>query len=463
MQLLCPACHTPLAAAPAGQAAVACPGCALEVDLSRLGTLAGKPRFLPERDRTGTTVGGYRVEARLGSGGMGHVHRAGRDTPSGRELVAVKFLAAGLAGDADLRARFLREVRVLQALAHPAIVRVLDSGEADGVPWFAMSLVAGPSLRTRLAEQPLTPTEARAVFARVLSALEHAHGQGVIHRDLKPGNVLLGPGGAVLADFGIAWPGEALAAPMTRLTETAAILGTLPYMSPEQRAGAALDRRSDLFSVGVMLYEALTGSLPQGAFAPPSQLRPGLTAKLDRVVIRLLQPRAQDRFATAADAARALDAALAPTRRRTLRLAASTAGAVAALGLAALGGWSRLDRPSLAVKTPSIVTPPAPAASVTLPADPLQTTTQPASPAVPANQNSPPPPIDEQALLLEKGRKSFADKKQSASPKGGGPIAKGTVRPRPAAIKKPSPPGKAMKSLDPDFQAPTSTGASSKR
>ena len=451
MQLLCPACHTPLAAAPAGQAAVACPGCALEVDLSRLGTLAGKPRYLPERDRTGTAVGGYRVEARLGSGGMGHVYRAGRDAPAGRELVAVKFLAAGLAGDADLRARFLREVRVLQGLAHPAIVRVLDSGEADGVPWFAMSLAAGPSLRTRLAEQPLSATEARAVFARVLSALEHAHGQGVIHRDLKPGNVLLGPEGAVLADFGIAWPGEAMAAPMTRLTETAAILGTLPYMSPEQRAGAALDRRSDLFSVGVMLYEALTGSLPQGAFAPPSQVRPGLTAKLDRVVNRLLQPRAQDRFATAAEAARALDAALAPTRRRTLRLAASTAGAAAALGLAALGGLSRLDRPAGPVKSVSTATPrPATAASVTRPTDPLErkpeTTSPGAAGPAPANQVSAPPPRDEKALLLGKKSQARPGTKQSASPKGGGPLGKGGgVRRRPAPIPKAGAPTRAMK------------------
>ena len=253
--------------------------CALEVDLSRLGTLAGKPRFLPERDRAGTTVGGYRIEARIGSGGMGHVYRAWRQTAVGSEEVAVKFLAAGLAGDGNLRARFLREVQVLQGLSHPAIVRVQASGEADGVPWFAMTLVAGPSLRARLAERPLAAAEAQVVFARVLAALDHAHAHGVIHRDLKPGNVLLGPEGAVLADFGIALPIEASAG-LTHLTETAALLGTLPYMSPEQRAGAPLDHRSDLFSVGVMLYEALTGLLPQGAFAPPSRLRSGLPTRL---------------------------------------------------------------------------------------------------------------------------------------------------------------------------------------
>jgi serine/threonine protein kinase len=352
MQLLCPACQTPLEA-PAGQVAVACRGCALEVDLSRLGTVAGKPRFLPERDRSGSTVGGYRIEGRLGSGGMGHVYRAVRDTAAGPEPVALKFLAASLAAEPELRARFSREVQLLHGLAHPAIVRVLDSGEVDGVPWFAMTLVPGDSLRARLARGPLDAGEARAVFGRVLAALEHAHGQGVVHRDLKPGNVLLGPEGAVLADFGIARPGQAMAAPMTRLTESAAVLGTLPYMSPEQRAGAALDRRSDLFSVGVMLYEALTGQLPQGAFAPPSKLRAGLPARVDRVVMRLLQPQPADRFATAAEAAGAFASALAPGRG--LRVVASTGAVATALALAAGGGWYAFQRsPSIAKIPPAV-------------------------------------------------------------------------------------------------------------
>ncbi len=391
MQLLCPACQTPLAA-PAGQVAVACGACALEVDLSRLGTVAGKPRFLPERDRTGAQVDGYRIEARLGSGGMGHVYRAVRDTPAGPEPAAVKFLAAGLAGDPELHRRFLREVQLLRGLAHPAIVRVLASGELDGVPWFAMTLVAGPSLRARLADGPLAPDEARAVFGRVLAALEHAHAQGVIHRDLKPGNVLLGPEGAVLADFGIAHPGETVAAPLTRLTETAAVLGTLPYMSPEQRAGTPLDRRSDLFSVGVMLYEALTGVVPQGAFAAPSKLRPGLPVGVDRVVMRLLQPRPADRHPTAADAARALDRALAPTRRRRLAL---SVGASAAVALASLGSWLGLHQAPAPAKL-------MPAATISAKADPTALTPplapQIQSPAIPT-QAAPPQPIETKQRL----------------------------------------------------------------
>src|SRR5215216_3460322 len=144
MLLLCPACHAALAAAPAGQTAVTCSRCQVEVDLSRLATVAGKPRFLPERDRTGVVAGGWQVQRFLGAGGMGQVYQAERAGPSGPERAAIKFLAAGVAGDDELRARFEREVQVLRALEHPAIVRVSDSGELDGVPWFAMTLVEGP-------------------------------------------------------------------------------------------------------------------------------------------------------------------------------------------------------------------------------------------------------------------------------------------------------------------------------
>jgi eukaryotic-like serine/threonine-protein kinase len=385
MQLLCPACHTPLATPP-GQVAVACPGCALEVDLSRLGTVAGKPRFLPERDRTGAVAGGWLLEARLGAGGMGQVYRGVRDAASPPARVAIKFLAAALAGDLQLRERFQREVKVLQGLDHPAIVRVFASGEEEGVPWFAMTLVDGPSLRARLAAGPLPADEARAVFAAVLAGLAHAHARGVVHRDLKPANVLLAPAGAVVADFGIARPGEALLSAMTRLTETAAVVGTVPYMSPEQRAGdeqGKLDQRSDLFSVGVMLYEALTGVLPQGAFAPPSRLRPGIPARVDAVVMRLLQPQPADRFATAGEAARALESALTP-RRRGWRITLASAAATVALAAAGSGGWSALQARSQASFKDGLADDVALAKQAAPPPAPAAT-----SPAPPANQAQP--------------------------------------------------------------------------
>jgi serine/threonine protein kinase len=385
MQLLCPACHAPLAAAAAGQTAVSCTGCALEVDLSRLGTVAGRPRFVPERDRTGTVVGGWQVTAFLGAGGMGQVYRAERGEGAA-QAAALKFLAAGLAGEADVRARFSREVKLLEALEHPAIVRITASGEQDGVPWFAMNLIDGPSLRARLNRGPLELSEARAVFGRVLAALAHAHARGVVHRDLKPANVLLATDGAVVADFGIARTADAPAAGRTQLTDTAAVLGTVAYMSPEQRAGAALDHRSDLFSLGVMLYEALTGTLPQGAFSPPSALRPELGARLDAVVMRLLRPRAADRFTTAADAARALEDALAPSRwPRRVALSAAAASVVAGV---TGGGWWAFRAPDRSTAAKSLGGP-VPQAAAIAPAGRASAAPAPAA----SNQASNPPAL----------------------------------------------------------------------
>lgn len=311
MQLLCPACHTPLPGVPPAdaEAVLTCGACSAEVDVSRAGTAAGRPRFVPEIDRTGDTLGSYRLEARVGAGGMGTVYRARSGEGA---AVAVKFMSPALAAEPDVVARFRREVKMLESLEHPSIVQVLDHGEHQGVPWFAMELVEGTDLRTRLASGPLGVEEAGAVFVPLLDALSHAHARGVVHRDLKPANVLLCPGGAKLADFGIARLDLEAAASVTRLTETAAILGTFPYMSPEQRAGQNVDRRSDLFSVGVMLYEAFTGKLPQGAFALPSRKNPALPVKLDGVISTLLQPDPADRFPSALDARVALADALRP-------------------------------------------------------------------------------------------------------------------------------------------------------
>ena len=332
MNLLCPACHTPLPAD--ADAVVICATCSAEVDVTRAGTIAGRPRFVPEIDRTGTDVGGFRIESRLGGGGMGTVYRAtavADGTP-----VAVKFLAPALADNADVVARFAREIATLTRLEHPAIVRVLAHGTQDGTPWFAMALVEGSDLRARIAKGALPPSEAAAVFGRLFAALAHAHERGVVHRDLKPANVLLGADGAQLADFGIAHlEADLLTGPMvTRLTETAAVLGTLPYMSPEQRRGGAVDRRSDLFSAGVMLYEAATGVLPQGAFAPPSRLNPMYGRGFDRIVTQLLQADPARRPPSAASVGAALAATLLPGRRRPLALAAS----VGAMLLTLVGG-----------------------------------------------------------------------------------------------------------------------------
>lgn len=350
MQLICPACSTPLPKTPTGLVpnVLTCSHCSAEVDVSRAGTAAGRPRFVPEVDRTGDVVAGYRLEERIGAGGMGTVYRAlraspggapepprakreGGDAPGGGKPVALKFLSPSLAGEPEIVKRFAREVKMLETLEHPAIVRVIDHGEENGVPWFAMELVEGTDLRARLAKGALTVDEARATFARLLAALGHAHAKGIVHRDLKPANVLLSNEGAKLADFGIARldPDGGAGSSITRLTETAAIIGSFPYMSPEQRGGGSIDRRSDLFSVGVMLYEALTGRLPQGAFAPPSRLNGTVPPRLDAVVSTLLQFEPAARYPSAMDAAVALEAALRP--RPSMRPVLAGGALVAAL------------------------------------------------------------------------------------------------------------------------------------
>lgn len=332
MQFICPACRTPLPKTPPGTPGVlTCGACSAEVDVSRAGTAAGRPRFVPEIDRSGDVVAGWTLQERIGMGGMGTVYRATRE---GR-AVAIKFLSTSLAAEADVVARFRREIRLLEKLDHPAIVRVLEHGEEDGVPWFAMELVDGPDLRARLAKGPLSVEEVAKIFARLLDALAHAHDRGVVHRDLKPANVLLAHDGARLADFGIARPDPGVGTGATRLTETAAILGTFPYMSPEQRAGADVDRRSDLFSVGVMLYESLVGAVPQGAFTPPSQSLPGIPYRIDNVVAKLMRPRADQRHLDARDAALEVAAALRP---RPSLMPVAAGGAVVLVLLALIGG-----------------------------------------------------------------------------------------------------------------------------
>lgn len=328
---LCPACQAPLPAAQGG--VLLCPVCHVEVDAARLETLVGKPRFVAERSWTGVDLGGLVVHEIIGAGGMGTVYRAVPQTggaPGG--ALACKFLAPSLAAEPELVARFAREVALLEKLDHPGIVKVRAHGERDGVPWFAMDLVEGPTLAARLSEGPLSVAESRGLFAQLLDALAHAHGRGIVHRDLKPANVLLAATGPRLADFGIAHPDLGTATRKTQLTRTDAIIGTFPYMSPEQRAGRPVDARSDLYSLGVMIYEALAGVRPEGAFRPLHERRSEVPARVDAVLVRLLRPDREDRYPSATEARREWLRAWAPVRRRVVWTAA------AAMGLLVAGG-----------------------------------------------------------------------------------------------------------------------------
>jgi serine/threonine-protein kinase len=208
-------------------------------------------------------TGQYLIERELGRGGMGVVYLA-RDVRLDRP-VAIKVLPRALAADPELRERFLREARTSAQLSHPNIVPIYRADEIDGVAFFTMGFVDGETLAERLrARGPLPPAEAVRMLREAAWALASAHARGVVHRDVKPENIMIerGSNRAVVTDFGIAQ--NQLATPMT---QGGMVLGSVHYMSPEQAAGDALDGRSDLYSLGVVGFQILSGRLPFDAAA----------------------------------------------------------------------------------------------------------------------------------------------------------------------------------------------------
>jgi serine/threonine protein kinase/alpha-beta hydrolase superfamily lysophospholipase len=260
----------------------------------------------------------YRVAARVGEGGMGVVYRA-RDTRLDRD-VALKFMTqprAG-AGHAD---RFRREARALAALNHPNILTIHDIGEAGGLPFLVLEWIDGGTLGDEDWRPPLALREFHRVALATADALAAAHEQGIVHRDVKPGNVLVTADGRIkLADFGLAKFYD----PDRDLTRTGAAIGTVAYMSPEQAGGGDVGSPSDVFSFGVMAYNLLTGHLPfngdspgavigailDGRHTPITQLRPDLPAALASAVERCLAKAPRDRFQTGGDLAHALRSAM---------------------------------------------------------------------------------------------------------------------------------------------------------
>src|SRR5215471_1400338 len=214
--------------------------------------------------RPGVQIGAYRIESKLGEGGMGAVYRA-TDTRLGRE-VALKFLSPRLARDADYMARFEREAKVLASLNHPNIAIVHGLEESNGTRALVMELVEGRTLAARIAEGPLPLKEALRVAEAIAEALEAANEKGIVHRDLKPGNVKINPeGGVKVLDFGLAKMSGTPSGPaqdpsaLTGETEPGTILGTVGYMSTEQASGKPVDKRADIWAFGVVLWEMLTG------------------------------------------------------------------------------------------------------------------------------------------------------------------------------------------------------------
>ncbi|QBX55312.1 Stk1 family PASTA domain-containing Ser/Thr kinase [Nocardioides seonyuensis] len=266
-----------------------------------------------------TVIGGrYQLSELLGRGGMAEV-RKGTDLRLGR-TVAVKRLRTDLASDATFQARFRREAQSSASLNHPSIVSVYDTGEemaSDGSgvaqPYIVMECVQGRTLRDILREgRKILPERALEITSGVLAALDYSHRAGIIHRDIKPGNVMLTPAGDVkVMDFGIA---RAISDASSNMTQTAAVVGTAQYLSPEQARGETVDSRSDVYSTGCLLYELLTGRPPfvgdspvavayqhvREPATPPSDLDDQLDPEIDRIVMKSLAKRVEDRYQSAA-------------------------------------------------------------------------------------------------------------------------------------------------------------------
>ncbi len=278
-----------------------CPHCLLQLGLAQsLAPGTRKPRPAPPTpEEIAPHFPGLQLEAVIGQGGMGVVYRA-RQKKLDR-TVALKILAPELSGDPAFAERFLREARAMARLEHKNIVAVHDFGETDGLCWILMEHVEGVNLRQALASGRLAPAQALAIVPQLCDALAAAHAQGVVHRDIKPENVLLAAEGVVkVADFGLAklsGPGGADMA----LTGSDAAVGTLHYMAPEQLVGAReVDHRADIYSLGVVFYEMLTGELPLGRFEPPSHRAP-CDAGLDDIVLRTLARAPESRYQQAVE------------------------------------------------------------------------------------------------------------------------------------------------------------------
>ena len=336
MRVKCPQCGQVVTAPDdAKDAQGRCPHCDATFGLAaaeRVGLSAG--------DR----LGDFRIDGLIGRGGMATVYRATQlslDRP-----VAIKVLAPRLARRKQFVERFQREAQVLGQLSHPHIVRVLSVGAEGDTYYLVMEYADGESLRARLSREGALPfDEAARLIGQVAAGLEYAHSQGVLHRDIKPGNILImADGTPKIADFGIAGLVGGDTAKQ-HLTMAGAQLGSAHYVAPEQMKDASrVDHRADIYALGVLLYKVLTAELPVGQFKPASSLVPGVPPSVDRVIATALAPSPDERYDTAAAFRAALQSAAAAGpppkirvhKRRAQRAPRSSSSSVAAFGAAVL-------------------------------------------------------------------------------------------------------------------------------
>ena len=270
-------------------------------------------------DLSGKTLGKYQIHSPLGQGGMAAVYKAFQ--PGVERFVALKILPRQYASDPEFTGRFEQEARVIAKLQHPHILPVHDFGQADGFTYLVMPLVETGTLADLLKGFALAPAKIRTIISQIGDALDYAHSQGLIHRDVKPSNILIDRrGNCLLTDFGIAKMVEGT----KHFTATGGILGTPTYMSPEHGMGEKLTATSDIYSLGVVLYEMATGKVPFDAETPlavvikhmndplplPSRLKPDISRTLETVIMKALAKAPEDRFPTAADLVRAVRTAI---------------------------------------------------------------------------------------------------------------------------------------------------------
>nr|BBH90765.1 hypothetical protein KTC_55160 [Thermosporothrix sp. COM3] len=287
--------------------------------------LRGSAYMMQQDELIGTTLGNYRILSRLGQGGMASVYKAYQENLE-RE-VAIKVLPPWYAADRNFVERFNLEAKMVARLSHPNIVTVHDANEQNGHLYIVMQLIDGGTLKQRLdqllsAGRVMDLSEAVPIFIQLASALTYAHEQGIIHRDVKPVNVLLDRSGRpVLSDFGIA---KALALSQNHLTRPGAGVGTPEYMSPEQCQGGPVDGRADIYALGVMLFEVLTGVTPFRAdnypalahshiydMPPrPSSMNPSIPPAVEKIILTALMKNPQHRYQRASDMAEALNQAM---------------------------------------------------------------------------------------------------------------------------------------------------------
>ena len=359
----CPRCGAPLATSAVDGLCARCLGALIFDRVNTVdGTGAQPASPPPTADELAPFFPQFEIHSCLGRGGMGVVYKARQKSLD--RWVALKLLAPERAADPAFAQRFASEARILAALNHPHIVAIHDFGEAGGYFYLLMEYVEGESLRQLLKTKHLTPTEALAIVAPVCDALQCAHDRGIVHRDIKPENLLIDRSGTVkIADFGIARMMDEAGATEgesglteSRVAAPTLATGTPDYAAPEQLACAATDHRADIYSLGVVLYEMLTGERPGAdtVVAPSRHAQVG--TGIDTMVLQALAKEPQQRFATVGEFRRRIQqaqSALARPRRSRRRAALWVAAAIAVAALASAPWW-RASRPTGEAPSPAV-------------------------------------------------------------------------------------------------------------